>query len=162
MVRIGKFRVKIPDNTTTGFRDFKAEVVLPDNVHIIAMLRSTPFEVINIGRTTYIKRGTGWLTSTSAGGTSVAEMAGFMREEGIRDITNVVALGADSVDGAPTKVYAFDSVYPLVTGPQQYHVKAWISDASNTIVKSESTNAAGVTSTTRMEMDPTITVVAPI
>jgi hypothetical protein len=152
------FRATVTD-MKKGQEVSSMEFVAPDRYR---MKNSTGQQNLIIGDDMYMEMN-GKLTKLPVPG--VGQMtAQFRNERFLHDVEGdmaVQALGDETIDGEPARVYAYS-----VTKPMKSDAKAWVSQKSGLVIQIESTGSfMGHSSTTRVHYsnfdDPSIAIAAP-
>ena len=124
MVEVNSVRTRMQTSLPSGEREILIESMKPDRMHII----SSDFEMIVIGRKSYLKSNEGWqVTSMPAGGAQSDAALDFrtllkqmLSKSGVRMTGQV--LGGENIDGVDTVAYEFAVTDGSETGTIQLSV----------------------------------------
>ncbi len=166
-VKAGPYRTKSTIVSDNGTINMIGELIPPDKLHTTMKAADFEMENVIIGDQGWIKQNGEWTVSPMSSKTMLeSAFLALTAEQLDLTISDAKAVGNETVNGEPARVYTFTSTTDLgESGKVLSAVKLWVSVKSGLPVKQEiAGEAGGVKSNTvqTIEYDPTISVVPPM
>jgi outer membrane lipoprotein-sorting protein len=147
MVAFGKFRSTGTTESKRGKVEMLAEVEWPNRFHT----RTDQTEVIVLPGQTYMKTGGRWERFPMDMSAMIKGLTPDAMKQSYDNMTNVVALGREEVNGVTANVYEYDTSATIMGIRAQSHVKLWIDAATKRVVRQEVRGTAMGTSSVTVQ-----------